>query len=164
MQVTKAVDYGIRALLVMASSAEGRRCFLKDLAESAGVPRNYLVKILKALSRAGLVSSFRGVRGGFVLAKSPKDISLLDVVEAVDGPICVAPCLGGSNGCPRRPACAAHEAFGAIREKLIAEMGSRSLAELVRRQADFRTEAMSKTETKYGAAGAQMASHASVGT
>ncbi|MCX7805616.1 MAG: Rrf2 family transcriptional regulator [Planctomycetota bacterium] len=164
MQVTRAVDYGIRALLVMASSGDGRRFYLNELAEGAEVPRNYLVKILKALSHAGLVSSFRGVWGGFALARDPEDISLRDIIEAVDGPIGIVPCLTGSNGCPRRPACAAHETFRAIREKLLAEMGSHSLAELARREAGIRADAQPRSAAKYGAAGAPIARQASMGT
>ena len=154
MQVTKAVDYGIRALLVLASSPATRRHYLNDLAEKADVPRNYLVKILKSLSHAGIVSSFRGMRGGFTLAKDPKNISLRAVIEAIDGPVGVMPCLSGANQCSRPSPCAAQEIFRSIRERLLTELESHTMADLMRREAELRTIRQQRPAIRYESAGA----------
>lgn len=138
MQVTKAVDYGLRALLVLGHRPPSERHFLNDLAKSADVPRNYLVKILKSLCHAGIVLSFRGVKGGFALAKDPGEVTLRHIVEAIDGPVGVMSCLLSPGGCPRDTQCVSQETFREVRERLLAELQSYSLSDLLRRDAEIK--------------------------
>ena len=88
MRVSTRGDYASRALLSLALHAdEGRPTAVRDIAERTGLPQPYLEQILLALKGAGLVRSKRGVGGGYVLAKSPSEITLSAIVSAVDGPI-----------------------------------------------------------------------------
>lgn len=88
MKVSTRGDYASRALLSLALHADdGRPNSVRDIAERTGLPQPYLEQILLALKGAGLVRSKRGVGGGYILARAPQEISLAEIVGAVDGPI-----------------------------------------------------------------------------
>ena len=88
MRVSTRGDYACRALLSLSLHADSAGpTSVRDIAERTGLPQPYLEQILLALKGAGLVRSKRGVGGGYVLAKSPADIKLSDIISAVDGPI-----------------------------------------------------------------------------
>ena len=98
-------DYASRALLSLALHAnDGRPNSVRDIAERTGLPQPYLEQILLALKGAGLVRSKRGVGGGYVLARLPEDISLAEIVGAVDGPI-----AAGDFGAPHADGACDHE-------------------------------------------------------
>ncbi|HEX9259622.1 MAG TPA: Rrf2 family transcriptional regulator [Acidimicrobiales bacterium] len=105
MRVSTRGDYACRALLSLALHRdETGPTSVRDIAERTGLPQPYLEQILLALKGAGLVRSKRGVGGGYVLARSPEDIRLSDVVSAVDGPITV-----GDFGEPHTDGACDHE-------------------------------------------------------
>src|SRR5207248_10293936 len=90
MKVSTRGDYACRALLSLALHAEGAGpTSVRDIAERTGLPQPYLEQILLALKGAGLVRSKRGVGGGYVLARPPTEITLGQIVSAVEGPIVV---------------------------------------------------------------------------
>ncbi|HEX2273817.1 MAG TPA: Rrf2 family transcriptional regulator [Acidimicrobiales bacterium] len=105
MRVSTRGDYASRALLSLALHAdEGGPTSVRDIAERTGLPQPYLEQILLALKGAGLVRSKRGVGGGYVLARSPADITLGQIVSAVDGPI-----VAGDFGEPHQNGACDHE-------------------------------------------------------
>ena len=105
MRVSTRGDYACRALLSLALHAEeGAPTSVRDIAERTGLPQPYLEQILLALKGAGLVRSKRGVGGGYILARSPSEIRLSDVVSAVDGPITL-----GDFGEPHKDGACDHE-------------------------------------------------------
>ena len=105
VKVSTRGDYAARALLSLAlHPEEGRPTSVRDIAERTGLPQPYLEQILLALKGAGLVRSKRGVGGGYVLARSPKEITLGDVVSAVEGPIAL-----GDFGEPHQDGACDHE-------------------------------------------------------
>jgi Rrf2 family transcriptional regulator, iron-sulfur cluster assembly transcription factor len=87
MKVSTRGDYAARALLSLALHGSDRPTSVKEIAERTGLPQPYLEQILLAVKGAGLVRSKRGVGGGYVLARPPEDISLADILAAVDGPL-----------------------------------------------------------------------------
>ena len=87
MRVSTRGDYASRALLNLALRASNAPTPVKELAERTGLPQPYLEQILLALKTEGIVTSKRGVGGGYQLAKDPRDITLAEIVTAVDGPI-----------------------------------------------------------------------------
>ena len=98
-------DYACRALLSLALHDEGGEpTSVRDIAERTGLPQPYLEQILLALKGAGLVRSKRGVGGGYVLARSPADLTLAEVIAAVDGPI-----VAGDFGRPHENGACDHE-------------------------------------------------------
>ena len=105
MKVSTRGDYASRALLSLALHAdESGPTSVRDIAERTGLPQPYLEQILLALKGAGLVRSKRGVGGGYVLAREPGEITLGDIVSAVDGPIAV-----GDFGEPHQNGACDHE-------------------------------------------------------
>ena len=87
MKLTHASGYALAALVHMARQPAGERLASHVTAAARGVPEKYLLKLLKSLVSAGILKSVKGPNGGYRLARAPKDITLLEVVEAVDGPI-----------------------------------------------------------------------------
>ena len=105
MKVSTRGDYASRALLSLAlHGADGIPTSVKDVAERTGLPQPYLEQILLALKGAGLVRSKRGVGGGYVLARLPEEITLAQIVAAVDGPI-----VAGDFGAPHENGACDHE-------------------------------------------------------
>src|SRR5437773_10910505 len=87
MKLTRASSYAIHALVFMAAQKKNRPVASHHIAKSRGIPERFLLKVLKPLVAARVLHSIKGPNGGYRLAKAAGDISLLDVVEAVDGPI-----------------------------------------------------------------------------
>jgi Rrf2 family cysteine metabolism transcriptional repressor len=85
--VTTKGLYGAQALIEMAVRKDEGVLQLKDLSEKCGIPKNYLEQLFNLLRKAGVVSSLRGNKGGYVLAKEASEISLLEILEALEGPV-----------------------------------------------------------------------------
>ena len=99
MQITRQADYAVRAMVYLAQLGPERRASTSQIAQEKQIPPSFLAKIVSQLSVAGLLQTSRGARGGVSLAKSAADISLLDVVEAIDGPILLNDCVGDNAAC-----------------------------------------------------------------
>jgi Rrf2 family protein len=104
VKVSTRGDYASRALLSLALHSEGQPTSVRDVAERTGLPQPYLEQILLALKGAGLVRSKRGVGGGYVLARPPSEVTLGQIVSAVDGPI-----VAGDFGEPHQDGACDHE-------------------------------------------------------
>jgi Rrf2 family protein len=108
MQITRQADYAVRAVLHLARNGE-QRVATNLSAEEQHIPPSFLAKIVSQLSIAGLLHTSRGARGGVTLARPPKEINLLEVIEAIDGPIQLNECVGDNStcsfddNCPLRP-------------------------------------------------------------
>ena len=99
MQITRQVDYVIRAVLYISKLEEAQRAATSQIAKEQHIPPSFLAKIISQLSIAGLLQTSRGARGGVTLARRPEEISLLDVVEAIDGPIALNECVTDEGAC-----------------------------------------------------------------
>jgi len=99
MQITRQADYAVRAVLYLAKIGEDKRAATSQIAHEQQIPPSFLAKIVSQLSVAGLLQTSRGARGGVSLARSPEDISVLEVVEAIDGPILLNECVGNQGAC-----------------------------------------------------------------
>src|SRR5678815_3687178 len=93
MQITRQADYAVRAVLHLARMGNNDRAATSTIAKEQNIPPSFLAKIISQLSIAGLLHTSRGARGGVTLARDPKDITLLEVVEAIDGPIQLNECV-----------------------------------------------------------------------
>jgi len=105
MQLTRAGEYAIKSLLYLAAQAADTRVMASEVADSEGIPLNFVRKILEALTKTGLVKSYRGAGGGFTLGRAPAQISVRQVIEAIEGPLALNQCLA-SHACAQRPSCA----------------------------------------------------------
>jgi len=99
MQITRQADYAVRAVLHLARVGNKERSATSMIAKEQNIPPSFLAKIISQLSIAGLLHTSRGARGGVTLAREPGDITLLEVVEAIDGPIQLNECVGNDGAC-----------------------------------------------------------------
>ena len=99
MQITRQADYAVRAVLYLARLGPEQRAATSQIAQEQQIPPSFLAKIVSQLSVAGLLQTSRGARGGVSLARSPEQISLLEVVEAIDGPILLNECVSENGAC-----------------------------------------------------------------
>lgn len=133
MQLTRAADYGIRIMIFLAAQPDGAVVPKAQLAEAAQVPDSFLTKILQALARAGFVQTRRGVQGGSALTERGAQSSILDVVEAIDGPISLNICLNGAL-CDRKHTCVAHNVWVRAQEAMLAILTEAKIRELASKQ------------------------------
>ena len=100
MQITRQADYALRAMLYLARLNPGERAATSQIAEKQHIPPSFLAKIISQLSIGGLIHTSRGARGGVLLSRPPVDISVLEVIEAIDGPLNLNECTTDSQSCP----------------------------------------------------------------
>jgi Rrf2 family transcriptional regulator, iron-sulfur cluster assembly transcription factor len=124
-------DYALRAMIVLAGQHGEGLVKAREIAVETGVPATYLPQVLAELARAGLVTSVAGPRGGYATARPPAAISLLEVIEAVNGPLRSAVCpLRGGPCTPDEP-CALHRAWGSAQEALSDSLASANLGDVL---------------------------------
>jgi Rrf2 family protein len=119
MQITRQADYAIRAVRYLAGQEPNQRSATSTVAKEMKIPPSFLAKIISQLSIAGLLHTSRGARGGVTLAREPADISMLDVVEAIDGPILLNECVGDPANCDFSEECMAHPIWKEVQETLV---------------------------------------------
>lgn len=102
--IRRNTEYGLRALVHLAGSPQGV-VSAADIAASQDIPAEFLHKILQKLSRLGFIHSHRGAQGGFTLARDPREVTLLEMVEAMQGKLAANKCFLAEDGCPRSPQC-----------------------------------------------------------
>ncbi len=133
MTISTKGRYGLRLLIDIAVNQKDGIVRLKDIAERQSVSIKYLWQIINPLKAAGLVRVTRGARGGFVLAKEPEAITVLEVVSIMEGPLALVACVE-TRACSRVGACAAHVIWSRLTKTMVEAMGSVTLAEAVRLQ------------------------------
>lgn len=126
--------YGLRALLALARDHGQGSLFLRDIAEREGLPATYLEQLMVPLRKAGLVSAIRGAKGGYTLGRHPRETTVLEVLEALEGPLTLTECPAGSGCCGRPEACALQDLFREGSEALRETFRGVTLAELAERQ------------------------------
>lgn len=118
MDLTRKGEYAIRGIVHLATQPEDQVCLLSDIASAVDVPQTFLAKIFQQFSKIGLVRSYRGTGGGFVLGRPPEKITLLEVVEAVEGPIVPNRCVAGAGECNRTNTCNVHPVWVNVQEQV----------------------------------------------
>lgn len=132
MQLTRAADYAIRVMIHLAGLPHGTRASRGDLALAAQCPDQFLSKVLQSLTRAGLVTSHRGNTGGFELPDAHSRASLLEIVEAVEGPIHLNLCLAPGDVCERQSWCPAHLVWQRAQDAMVAVLRGATIDDLAR--------------------------------
>jgi Rrf2 family protein len=122
MQITRQADYAMRAVLYLAELGTERRAATSQIAEQKNIPPSFLAKIVSQLSVAGLLQTSRGARGGVSLARPPEEITFLEVVEAIDGPILLNDCVLDSSACTFGESCAIRPVFCDAQAELVARL------------------------------------------
>jgi Rrf2 family transcriptional regulator, cysteine metabolism repressor len=132
MKISTRTEYGIRVLLTLARTDDGACLSLTEIARREKLPHAYLEQLVRDLRRAGLVTSTRGVAGGYRLARPAAEIAMTDAVRALDGPLIEMPCAGVEDleHCDRPQPCSVHDIFQRVYESLSASLGASTLAEV----------------------------------
>lgn len=130
MQITRQADYAVRAVLYLASNGD-QRTATSMIAEEQRIPPSFLAKIVSQLSIAGLLHTSRGARGGVTLARTPKEITLLEVIEAIDGPIQLNECIGDIGSCSFEDDCPLRPVWCDAQEDLVKKLKGTNFADLV---------------------------------
>jgi len=133
MYVTRKADYAIRCVLHLSGQPDAVTS-VEEISRDMFVPKTFLAKILQRLMKAGIVTSTRGVRGGFQLAKRPKDINLLDVIEAIQGPSAPNLCAIDKRMCQLSSRCTVHPVWMKIRGMVEKELRKTNFAVLSKKR------------------------------
>ena len=132
MQFTKAEEYGIFGVLYLAGKQGNKVTPLSEISETQHIPEKFLAKIFQSLSKAGIIRSHRGVRGGFTLARPASEITVKDVLETIQGPYHLMKCLHDTEACTEDKAdqCALREVVLLAEKKLVEVFEQYSVADL----------------------------------
>ncbi len=130
MELTRKGEYAVRGIVYLATRPGDRVCLLSEIAEAVDVPQTFLAKIFQQFSKIGLVRSYRGTGGGFVLGRPPENISLLEVVEAVEGPITPNRCVSAPGECDRSSLCKVHPVWIDVQNQIRDILANVTLKEL----------------------------------
>jgi Rrf2 family iron-sulfur cluster assembly transcriptional regulator len=131
MRLTRGSDYAMRGMIYLARQSTDKVCLVSEVAEAQSVPESYLAKIFQDLSRSGLVVSHRGAKGGFALAREPDKITLRQVIEAVEGPIALSPCLDERVGCELSEMCEMHLTLAEAQAQLLQVLNGSTLQDII---------------------------------
>ena len=130
MIFSNATEYAIRGLSELAGRGGSGRVLLDELVAGTDLPRDFLAKIFQTLVKAGILASSRGRGGGFALARPAHEVTLMQVVEAMEGPQCFDRCVVGLEKCTDHMPCPQHDLYKPIRQRLKDYMGTTTLADL----------------------------------
>jgi Rrf2 family protein len=132
LKLTKKADYGLIALrhLALAAHRPKGSASAKDIAEAYGIPLPLLSKVLQKLARAGLLASEQGTNGGYRLARDAGDISALEAIRTIDGPIILTQCFTEHTGCNQSELCPVREPLRKVHEGILGLLANISLADL----------------------------------
>lgn len=136
MKLNQATDYAFRMVLHMAMLPYGTKVTGTNLAKAQNIPDRFLLKIMRNLTSAKIMQSFRGMDGGFALGRRAKNITLLDVIVAVEGEAYLQKCLYDTGSCTRgcNGRCSVQEVFASVQSKMLEELSSVDFETLAERE------------------------------
>ncbi len=132
MRITHEADYAIRIMYCLAE--RNQTISAKQISDDSGVPSRFALKILRRLTQAGLTESYKGVSGGYQLARAADQISLGEIIEVIDGPIEINHCLSSEFDCSRvqqKNKCTFHRLFSAINQDIRSKLYDLPLSQFV---------------------------------
>jgi len=136
MQITQTADYAVRTVVYLATHGGDGPVAAAAIAKEMTIPGDYISKVIQALSRAGLVESVPGRNGGARLARSPSDLSMLEIIEAVDGPVALTRCVIRPGACPRDRYCVVHKFWKKAQRGLVGLLSETKIADICRTTAN----------------------------
>jgi FeS assembly SUF system regulator len=133
IKLGKLTDYAVAVMVQLGRDGVDVARSAHQLADRTAIPEPTVAKVLKKLSRQGLVESVRGAAGGYRLRHAPDKLSVCDVIEALDGPISIVSCAsGGAETCRAEPKCPAKGKWGPVNQAVRAALQAVSLADMAR--------------------------------
>ena len=144
MKISTKGRYGLRILLDLALHAQEVPRLMKDIARSQQISEKYISRLILPLNEAGFITSFRGAKGGLKLAKSPKEITLLEIVEAMEGRIAIVECVMDKSFCPKSNDCSACKIWTSLNRKIRKHMDEITLKDLLKSEKNKTKDAVEK--------------------
>jgi Rrf2 family protein len=132
MQITRQADYAVRAVLYLAEHNHNARVATSEIGRAQHIPVTFLAKIVAQLAAAGILRSTRGAHGGVTLGRPADEISLLDIVEAIDGPLLLNECVADPSACQVGAGCTVHQVWCQAQAELVQRLGQTSFAQMAR--------------------------------
>jgi Rrf2 family transcriptional regulator, iron-sulfur cluster assembly transcription factor len=129
---SKPCEYALQTVAYIALKPQGTMTSIKELTAQFDIPYHFLAKILQSLTRKRLLVSLKGPRGGFALGMSPKEITLFQIVEAIDGLGFMNRCVLGFADCGGSHPCAVHDKWEAVRNQIYTMLVNRNIEEIAR--------------------------------
>lgn len=130
MQITRETDYAIRCIQYLCKNPSDIK-MVDEIASEMNIPKSFLAKILQKLTKAKIAKSFRGVKGGFILARRPEDINLLEIIEIIEGPIAMNTCAVNERYCSFSDSCSVHPIWVSLKKDIEQRLKAINFKELI---------------------------------
>jgi len=131
MQVSVSTEYAVHSVLYMAMHKDHRIVLVSEIGQAQHIPVSYLAKVFRILAKTGVVQSFRGSKGGYSLNKSPDQITMREVVEAMEGSVAMFHSMGERRGCKAGAECKIRETFQAAHARMFEVLEKVTFQDLV---------------------------------
>lgn len=133
-KLSKKADYGLIAVKHLAMHREQHACSANEVAEEYGISTTLMAKVLQKLARQGMVAAKHGSSGGYQLAKEPENITALDVISAIDGPVLITSCVTSHGACDATDKCSVREPLQRVNESILSVLKTVTIAQLSEEQ------------------------------
>src|SRR5712691_3143916 len=130
LRLSKKTDYALMAMKHLALRGDAGSSSAREIAEEYGIPVELMAKVLQRLVRRGLLASHQGTRGGYQLSRSPRQTTVADVIQAIDGPVTVTACSTDDGQCEQFAKCNVRDPLWRVRERILSALGECTIAEL----------------------------------
>jgi Rrf2 family protein len=130
LRLSKKADYALMAMKHLAMRADGAAASAREIAESYDIPVELMAKILQRLARSGLVISLQGTRGGYRLARPSVQITVADIIEAIEGPLRVTACSSDEESCGQFAKCNVRDPLWRIKDRIVSALSDCTLQEI----------------------------------
>lgn len=133
MQITRTEEYGLRGVLFLAKQSPEKGTLISEISRDQDIPATFLAKIFQRLSKAGLLRSVRGSKGGFFLGKPACEITVREVMEALEGPIALNRCLLREGECEKEEGCPLHPVWEEVQYRVLEILDKTTIDDLAKR-------------------------------
>ena len=130
LRLSKKADYALMAMKHLAIRPDVPSASAREIAEQYDIPLELMAKVLQSLARRGLVTSLQGTRGGYRLARPTSQITVADIIQAIDGPLTVTACSSEAENCDQYAKCNVRDPLWRIRERIISALTTCTLQEI----------------------------------
>ncbi len=130
LKLSKKADYGLIAVKHLATRGTEGACSAADIAEAHGISAPLLAKVLQKLAKGGLVTARHGSAGGYQLARDPREMTALEVISAIDGPLVITSCVTSHGECYQSPNCTVREPLRRVNESILQVLKTVTISQL----------------------------------
>jgi Rrf2 family protein len=136
LRLSKKTDYALMAMKHLALHGDRGAASAREISEQYDIPSELMAKVLQRLVRRGLLASHQGTRGGYLLSRPAAEISIADVIQAVDGPLTVTACSSDDQACVQYSKCNVRDPLWRIKDRILQSLAGCTLAEIVADEAE----------------------------